>query len=133
MRIKQFQIPLWNLKREQHNSLHASAWYPICPIPETYPKRPPSPWLAYTRPMVSAPTVSSHVEFTAAYMSNYQWFVPDRVAKSVVLGMISWQIRVFVSKKEVDKSDVVRLFPCLFNRREWRKRLPRRLGRLVRA
>ena len=32
--MKQFQIPLWNLKREQHNSLHASAWYPICQIPE---------------------------------------------------------------------------------------------------
>ena len=35
MRIKQFQIPLWNLKREQHNSLHASAWYP-----KAHPKRP---------------------------------------------------------------------------------------------
>ena len=32
--MKQFQIPLWNLKREQHNSLHASAWYPICQLPE---------------------------------------------------------------------------------------------------
>ena len=32
------------------------------------------------------------------------WFESQgRVAKRVVLGMISWQTRVFVSKKEVDK------------------------------
>ena len=63
MRIKQFQIPLWNLKREQHDSLHASAWYPICPIrpiPET--ALPPG-----SGPVVPVPTVSSHVEFTSAY------------------------------------------------------------------
>ena len=39
MRIEQFQIPLWNLKREQHISMHASAWYPKC----QYPKRPERP------------------------------------------------------------------------------------------
>ena len=48
MRIEPFHIPLWNLKREQHISLHASAWYPIRPIPET-----------------ALPLASSHVEFTA--------------------------------------------------------------------
>ena len=59
MRIsEQFQITLWNLKREQHISLPASAWYPLCPIP----KRP----FPLAGPVVSAPTVSSHVEFTAA-------------------------------------------------------------------
>ena len=31
---------------------------------------------------------------------NYTYY---RVAKRVVLGMISWQTRVFVSKKVVDK------------------------------
>ena len=39
MRIEPFHIPLWNLKREQHISLHASAWYPICPNPKR-----PFPW-----------------------------------------------------------------------------------------
>ena len=37
MRIKQFQIPLWNFKREEHNSLHASAWYPIAPTRTALP------------------------------------------------------------------------------------------------
>ena len=50
-----FEIPL-NLKREQHISRYASARYPICPIP-----LPPG-WA----PVVALPTVSSHVEFTAA-------------------------------------------------------------------
>ena len=50
MRIKQFQIPLWNFKREQHNSLHASAWYPIAPTRTALP-------------------ASSDSEFTAALQS----------------------------------------------------------------
>jgi len=56
-----------------------------------------------------------------------------RVAKRVVLGMISWQTCVFVSKKEVDKIATQRALPSLFNRSRWRQRRPRRLGSLVRA